>query len=229
MFGVPATVVLPIAASKAKRLAAEQLGARIVLAGVTTEERMSAARTIAAETGAHIVPPYDHPSIIAGHGTCGLEIIADLPSTRVVIVPVGGGGLASGVAVAVKGLDRNVKVIAVEPAGAAKLTRAFEHGGPVQLDRAESIADGLLPLAVGDCNYTHLAALIDAVVTVTDEEIREAIRFLLKEKLAPEPSGAVTTAALLAGKIDVTGDVVAVLSGGNVSDADLQKYQAGAN
>ena len=230
-FKVPATVVMPTTAPRFKCAMVEHLGAQVVFAGITTEDRMAMAIRIAQLTGGHIVPPYDHPAIIAGQGTCGLEIIEDRPPTGTILVPVGGGGLAAGVALAIKAraraAGREIRLIAVEPEGAAKLTRALTHGSPVFLEHAASIADGLLPLAIGTRNYAILATLADQVVTVSDVEISRAMRFLSsREQVTSEPSGAVTTAALLAGKATLSGDVVAVLSGGNISEADLHQHIA---
>src|ERR687884_340236 len=149
LFGVPATVVMPTAVTPAKRAGAERLGARIVLAGTTTAHRMERALEIARAEGSTLVPPYDHPTIIAGQGTVGLEIAEDMPEVGTLLVPVGGGGLSAGVATAVKLLVPGVRVIGVEPAGAPKLTRARAAGEPVMLERANSLADGLLAVQIG--------------------------------------------------------------------------------
>ncbi len=223
MYGVPCTVVMPTTVTPAKRAGAERLGATVVLAGTTTTERIAKADAIAAETGAVVVPPYDHPLIIAGQGTLGLEVVEDLPSVGTVVVPVGGGGLSSGVAAAVKLLRPDVHVIGVEPAGAPKLSRAFAAGGPVTLDHAAGLPDGLLGVRIGTRNYAHLAAFCDEVVQVGDAAIRCAMRFLLdRMKLVAEPSGAITVAALMEGIAQPRGAAVAVLSGGNIEWAGLR-------
>ena len=217
MFGVPATVVMPTTVTAPKRAGAERLGARIELAGTTTAHRMDRAREIARAEGATVVPPYDDPTIIAGQGTVGLEITEALPEVATVLVPVGGGGLGAGVAAAVKLTAPGVRVIGVEPAGAPKLTRARAAGGPVRLDRTASLADGLLAVEIGHLPFAHHQRYVDDVVLVDDGALRDAMRLLLERaKLVAEPSGAITVAALLSGAVQVTGPVVAVLSGGNV-------------
>jgi threonine dehydratase len=218
LFGVPATVVMPITVTPAKRGGAERLGATVVLAGTTTQDRMERAEAIAAETGATLVPPYDDPVIVAGQGTVGLEIVEDLPEVATVLVPVGGGGLSAGVAAAVKLLAPHVRVIGVEPAGAPKLSRAREAGEPVTIPGGGGLADGLLAIRVGTVPFAHHQAYVDEVVTVPDEALPGAMRLLLdRVKLVAEPSGAITVAALLEGLVrPADGPLVAVLSGGNI-------------
>jgi threonine dehydratase len=217
LFGVPATVVMPTTVARAKRDGAARLGARIELAGTTTEDRMYRAREIAADEGATLVPPYDDPTIIAGQGTAGLEIAEDLPGVRTVLVPVGGGGLSAGVAAAVKLAAPGARVIGVEPAGAPKLTRAREAGAPVTLDGTSSLADGLMAVRVGAIPFAHHAAFLDEVVTVEDAALADAMRLLLDRlKLVAEPSGAITVAALMTGAARAEGETVAFLSGGNI-------------
>ena len=217
LFGVRATVVMPTTVSAAKRGGAERLGARVELAGTTTADRMTRALEIVASEGGTLIPPYDHATIVAGQGTAGLEIAQDLPDVGTVLVPVGGGGLSAGVATAIKLTVPNAKVIGVEPANAPKLTRARAAGKPVKLDRTSGLADGLLAVEIGAIPFAHAQAYIDDVVTIADEDLREAMRFLLdRMKLVVEPSGAITVAALLTGAAQTRGSVVAVLSGGNV-------------
>ena len=217
LFGVPATVVMPTTVTPAKRAGAERLGARVELAGTTTQHRYDRALELASKEGLTIVPPYDDPRIIAGQGTIGLEIIEDLPAVDTVLVPVGGGGLSAGVATAVKHLAPDVRVIGIEPEGAPKLSRARAAGKPVRLEKTASIADGLLAVQVGDVTFAHHAAYLDDVVTVGDEAMLRAMRFLLdRMKLVSEPSGAITVAALLSGAVRPGGATVAVLSGGNI-------------
>jgi threonine dehydratase len=224
IFGVPATVVMPVTVTAAKRAGAERLGARVELAGTTTRHRMDRALEIAAAEGMTVVPPYDDATIIAGQGTAGLEIVEDLPAVRTVLVPVGGGGLSAGVATAVKLLRPEARVIGVEPAGAPKLTRAMAAGAPVELDRTESLADGLLAVRIGTVNFAHLRAYLDEVVTIDDAPLRRAVRVLLdRYKIVVEPSGAITAAALLEGIVKAEGPTVAVLSGGNVEWEDLRR------
>jgi threonine dehydratase len=218
LFGVPATVVMPTTVTAPKRGGAERLGARVELAGTTTQDRMERAREIAAGTGATLVPPYDDPTIVAGQGTVGLEIAEDMPDVGTVLVPVGGGGLSAGVATAVKLLAPSARVIGVEPECAPKLSRARAAGEPVTIPGSGGLADGLLAIRVGTVPFAHHQAYVDDVVTVPDAAIPGAMRFLLdRVKLVAEPSGAITVAALLAGLVrPAAGPVVAVLSGGNI-------------
>jgi threonine dehydratase len=218
LFGVPATVVMPTNAPPAKRDGAARLGARVEFAGTTTQDRMERAMEIVRETGAELIPPYDHPTIIAGQGTAGLEIVEDAPEPlHTVLVPVGGGGLSAGVATAVKLLSPTTRVVGVEPEDAPKLTRARAAGSPVRLDRTGGLADGLLAVQVGTAPFAHHQAYVDDVVTVPDAALRPAVRLLLdRAKLVAEPSGAITVAALMAGLVRLEGPTVALLSGGNV-------------
>jgi threonine dehydratase len=227
LFGVPATVVMPVDVTPAKRAGVERLGARIELAGTTTRHRMERALEMVAAEGQTLVPPYDHPTIVAGQGTLGLEIAEDLPDLHTVVVPVGGGGLSAGVATAVKLLRPGARVVAVEPAGAPKLTRALAAGSPVELERTASLADGLLAVRIGTVPFDHHRAFVDRVVTVDDAAIRRAMRLLLdRAKLVAEPSGAVTVAALMEGAVPVEGPTALVLSGGNVEWSDLGRILA---
>lgn len=222
MFGVPAVVVMPLTVTPAKRAGAERLGARVELCGFTTRDRMERARAIAAAEGLSLVPPYDDPHIIAAQGTAGLEIVEDLPEVKTVIVPVGGGGLSAGVAVAVKRLRPETRVVGVEPVGAPKLTRARQAGAPVELERTASLADGLLAVRVGTLNFAHHQAFIDEVVTVDDAALTRAMRVLLDRcKVVAEPSGAITVAALLEGLVEPAGPTVALVSGGNIEWPEL--------
>jgi len=217
LFGIRATVVMPTTVTAAKRGGAERLGARVVLAGTTTADRMSAAQELVNAEGGTLVPPYDDPIIIAGQGTAGLEIAEDLPEVGTVLVPVGGGGLSAGVATAIKLCCPNARVIGVEPEGAPKLSRARAAGKPTRLERTASIADGLMAVEVGRVPFAHHQAYIDDVVTVPDAATAAAVRYLLDRlKLVAEPSGAITMAALLEGLVRPRGATVAVLSGGNV-------------
>ena len=217
LFGIPATVVMPTTVTEAKRAGAERLGARVVLAGTTTADRMEKAVEIARAEGSTIVPPYDDPLIIAGQGTVGLEIIEDAPATHTVLVPVGGGGLSAGVATAVKLLAPNVRVVGIEPTGAPKLSKARAAGSPVRIPAFQGLADGLLAVEVGGVPFAHHQKYIDDVIAVDDSALRRAMRFLLdRMKIVAEPSGAITIAALLEGLVRPDGPVVAVLSGGNI-------------
>ncbi|MEO8944865.1 MAG: threonine/serine dehydratase [Gemmatimonadaceae bacterium] len=227
IFGVPATIVMPTNVTTFKRAGVERYGATAVLAGITTDDRMSAAEELARSTGAEIVPPYDDLAIIAGQATCGLEIITDQPGASTFVVPVGGGGLSGGIATVVKLSRPDVHVVAVEPDGAAKLSAAWRSGSPVRLDNVGSAADGLLAVRIGARNFAHLQRYADEVVTVSEKEIVEATAYMYRElKLVAEPSGATALAALLAGKVSPTGETIAVLSGGNISLDALRDYCA---
>ncbi len=224
LFGVPATVVMPLTVTPAKRAGAERLGARVELAGTTTRHRMERAREIAEAEGQTLVPPYDDGTIVAGQGTLGLEIAEDLPEVATVLVPVGGGGLLAGVATSVKLCRPEARVIGVEPAGAPKLSRALAAGEPVELDRTAGLADGLLAVRIGSVPFAHHQAFVDGVITVEDAPLPRAMRYLLdRAKLVAEPSGAITVAALLEGAITTQGPTVLVLSGGNVEWPDLAR------
>jgi len=217
LFGVRATVVMPTTVTEAKRVGAERYGARIILAGTTTKDRMDRAVELVESEGATLVPPFDDARIIAGQGTVGLEIVDDLPDVGTVLVPVGGGGLSAGVAAAVKQLRPGVRVVGVEPSNAAKLTAARAAGEPVTLQSTHSIADGLMSIRIGTVPFAHHEAFIDDVVTVDDSAIVTAMRHLLdRAKLVAEPSGAITVAALLDGRVTPRGSTVAILSGGNI-------------
>lgn len=217
LFGVTATVVMPTTVTPAKRAGAERLGARVVLAGTTTGDRMGKAEELVREEGLAMVPPYDHPWIIAGQGTVGLEIAEDLPNVEAVLVPVGGGGFSAGVAAAIKLRCPNARVIGVEPTTAPKLSSARAAGKPVKINQTGGLADGLLAVQIGDVTFAHHQKYMDEVVLVDDAALAGAMRLLLdRMKLVVEPSGAITVAALLEGKFKPRGPTVAVLSGGNI-------------
>jgi threonine dehydratase len=224
LFNVPATVVMPTTVTAAKRAGAQRLGARIVLAGTTTADRMARAAELVAAEGLTLVPPYDNHTIIAGQGTTGLEIAEDLPNVETVLVPVGGGGLSAGVATAIKSLAPHARVIGVEPEGAPKLTRAREHGAPVRLARTAGLADGLLAVEIGTIPFAHHQAYVDEVVLVEDDAMRDAVRYLLDRlKIVAEPSGAITVAALRSRVATPRGVTVAILSGGNMEWSGLRE------
>jgi threonine dehydratase len=228
LFGVPATVVMPTTVTPAKRTGAERLGARVELAGTTTADRMGRAEELVASEGLTLVPPYDHPMIIAGQGTVGLEIADDLPNVEAVLVPVGGGGFSAGVASAIKLRLPNARVIGVEPTGAPKLSRARAAGKPVKLEHSGGLADGLLAVEIGTLTFAHHQRYLDDVVLVDDAALRRAMRLLLdRMKLVVEPSGAITVAALLEGRFTPRGPTVAVLSGGNIEWDGLRELLGG--
>jgi threonine dehydratase len=219
--GVRAVVTVPEAIPQVKVDGIRRAGADVIYAGTTVIDRRKRAEQEVAERGLTMVPPFDHAWIIAGQGTVGLEIVEQLPDVRTVYVPLGGGGLASGVASAVKLSGASARVIGVEPAGAPKVSTSLAAGHPVTLARTDSIADGLLSLRPGDLTFAHLQRYLDGVVTVEEDAIAAAVRWLFAEaRLVVEPSGAVSVAAALAAGAE-PGPVVAVISGGNV---DPERY-----
>ncbi len=221
--GVQVVVVMPTTAPKVKRDGVERLGAEIEYEGTTSVERMARAEEIAEQRGLVIVPPFDHRHIIAGQGTVGLEITREWPDVDLVLAPIGGGGLASGIAAAVKRLLPSAQIIGVEPKGAASMRKALDEGHPAILDDIDTIADGLAPVIAGELTYEHARELMEDVVTVDDDAIREATSWLVSRgKLVVEYSGAATTAALLSKAVDVEGRAVAVVvSGGNLEPSLL--------
>jgi len=222
--GLPATVFMRAGAATNKVAATRAYGATVDLAAADNTEAFERAHAAERERGLTFVHPFDDPMVIAGAGTVGLEILEDLPEPDVVVVPVGGGGLISGVALAIKESRPATRVIGVEPVGAQTVTRALTEGHPVNPGAMETIADGLAAPFAGALNLAAIQRYVDQVVLVTDDELRAAMRLLLERaKLLAEPAGAAAVAALLAGRIpDVAGRrVVAVVSGGNVDVARL--------
>jgi threonine dehydratase len=223
--GVPAIVVMPETAPQVKVDGVRRYGGEIIMAGTTSIDRRARAEQEAAARGLTIVPSFDHPWIVAGAGTCGLELVEQCPDLQAVYVPVGGGGLIAGVAVAVKCRRPSVRVVGVEPAGGAKMVASCAAGRPVRFDRTASIADGLLPLQPGDLTFAHVQAFVDDIVTVDDEAIAAAVGWVFREaRLVAEPSGAASVAGALAASRSVAGTVAAIVSGGNVSPADFGRY-----
>lgn len=215
--GIPAWVVMPEGAPRVKRDAVAAYGAEIVWCAATQEAREATAARIQEETGATFVHPYEDPRVIAGQGTAALELFQEEPDLDFLLLPVGGGGLAAGSALAAEGLAPGCKVVAVEPAGADDTWRSFQAGKRQPLGEVRTIADGLRTRA-GVRTFPILRRLLHDVVTVDDEAIVRAMRWIWERmKLVVEPSGAVPLAALLEGKLDVAGKKVGViLSGGNV-------------
>ncbi len=226
LLGAPAVIVMPETAPAVKVEGARAYGAQVVFAGRTSFDRHHKAEEIAAARGLTIVPPFDHERIIAGQGTVGLEILEQCPDVTTVYVPVGGGGLISGVATAIKRSKPEVIIIGVEPAGAAKMSTSLAAGEPVTLESTASIADGLLTLRPGDLTFAHVKAFVERVITVTDDQIAAAVKWLFRtSRLVAEPSGAATTAAVLAAGA-LPGTTVAIVSGGNVAPEDFARYIA---
>lgn len=224
--GAPAVIVMPTTAPAIKVKGVKRWGGEVILEGTTSADRKRRAEAEAAARGLTMVPPFDHPLVIAGQGTCALEILEQVPDVAAIVVPVGGGGLLSGVAAAVKLTRPAVQVIGVEPAGAAKMSASLAAGAPVTLPSTSSIADGLMPVRPGDLTFAHTRAFVDQVLTVDDDEIADAALWLFYEaKQVVEPSGAATTAAVRSGRVTVAGPVVAIVSGGNVAPATLEALE----
>ncbi len=217
--GCRAVVVMPDHAPGIKVEGVKRLGGEVVFGGATSRTRQERAESIAAEQGLVIIPPFDHPDIVAGQATCTLEILEQCPAIGTLVVPVGGGGLLAGACTVVAALRPEIRVVAVEPVGAAKLSAALAAGHPVSLHNAKSLADGLLPLSIGTLTFSIIQPVVADVALVDDEQLAGAVRALHGTGLRVEPSGAATTAALLAGAVTVDGPVVAIVSGGNVDDA----------
>ena len=220
--GVPATVVMPAGAVRSKIEATRGYGGEVVL---TEGDLLGTCLAIQRERDLTLVHPFDDPLVIAGQGTVGLEIVEDVPDVDLVIAGVGGGGLISGVAAAVRALRPGARVIGVEPEGAAAMTRSLEAGEPVRLERVDTVADGLAAPFAGRHNLAHVQRLVERVAVVSDAEILGAMRLILERcKVLAEPAAASSVAALLSGGIDVPrgATVVCVLSGGNV-DAERLK------
>jgi threonine dehydratase len=217
--GLRAVIVMPENAPAKKVEGVKHWGGEVVFAGTTSEQRKTQAEQLVAAQGLAMIPPFDHPDVIAGQGTVGLEIVEDLPAVAHVAVQVGGGGLLAGVTIAVKALVPAAQVIAVEPEGSAAMGAALRAGRVVRLAGTHSIADGLLPVAVGAIPLAHVLGRVDAV-TVSDDAIIEATVWLNRAvDLLVEPSGAATTAALRSGAFTPRGPTVLVVSGGNVDPA----------
>ena len=215
--GISATVVMPANASPTKVRASEEYGAEVILQG-TIFEAFDLALEVAQDRGLTFLHAFDDPLIIAGQGTVGLEILEDVPDVATVVAPVGGGGLISGVALAVASLAPGARVFGVEPHGACAMRKSLDKGEAVHLESIDTIADGLGAPMAGELTFEVVRHHVEDVVLVSDDEIREAMAFVLERaKLLVEPAGAAGVAALLAGRIPLAdGPVVAVLSGGNV-------------
>jgi len=233
LLGAPAVVVMPSDAPALKRARVEADGAEVVVVGPSSDERQQVAEELAARRGLAIIPPFDDDRIIAGQGTVGLEIVEDLPDVAAVLVPIGGGGLASGVAVAVSAIAPDARLIGVEPELAADARDSLRAGRIVRWaaeDVSRTIADGTRTTGLGERTFAHLSRLMDDVVTVTEDEIAAGVRLAAEEsRLVAEPSGALTVAALAfraaeAGIEALDGLIVAVVSGGNVDPDRYRSY-----
>jgi threonine dehydratase len=231
--GVKVVIVMPRNAPAIKREATAALGAEIVLVGPGSAERQLKAEELAAQNGYVIVPPYNDEQIIAGQGTIGLEILADLPDVETVFAPVGGGGMISGVATALKLSKPAIKVIGVEPELAADAQASLRAGKIVQFPADEvvrTIADGLRTQSIGPINFEHIRRYVDDIITVTEDEIREAVRLLAANpQTVAEPSGAVAVAGFLfhRDQLPSTKVNVAIISGGNIDPKMLEEFRRG--
>lgn len=216
--GRQADIYMPRRASLPKIEATEGYGANTILIDGDLEDCVAAAKEQARQTGSTFVPPFDHPHVIAGQGTVGLELIRDLPENiAAVVVPVGGGGLISGIATVVKNLRPSIKVIGVEATGAPTMTRSIREGRPVKLESTKTMADGIAMREVSDLTLEHVQRYVDDLVLVTEDEMSHASLLLLERaKAVVEPGAATSVAAVIAGEVSAKGPVCAVLSGGNV-------------
>jgi threonine dehydratase len=230
IFGIRAVVVMPTTAPAIKVDGAKRLGAEVVIEGTTSMHRETKAREIAVAEGLTIIPAFDDMNIIAGQGTCGLEILQQWPDVEAILAPIGGGGLASGIAAYVKRVKPSCKVIGVEPEKADAMHRSLAANELVTIESRPTIADGLMPVRPGALNFAHIRALADDVVLVSDEAIAEATALLMRSsKLVVEFSGAATVAALISGAFKPDGRrTVAVLSGGNMDPARALSVLGGA-
>jgi threonine dehydratase len=231
-FGVRAVIVMPANAPEIKRQATAALGAEIVTVGPASSERKERAEALAAQHGYTIIPPYDDAAIIAGQGTCGLEILADCPEVDLVLAPVGGGGLLSGVATAIRQQRPECHVVGVEPELAGDAAASLRQGRIVEYTAAQTtrtMADGLRTQSLGTLNFAHIQRYVERIVTVTEQEIEQAMRRIAWEgRLLAEPSGAVATAALLFHRQELPAHrvAVAIISGGNAEPATLLRVLA---
>ncbi|MEU0359512.1 threonine ammonia-lyase [Streptomyces cyaneofuscatus] len=224
LLGVRSTVFMPVGAPLPKVAATQEYGAEVRLHGQVVDETLAAAQEYADRTGAVFIHPFDHPDIIAGQGTVGLEILEQCPEVRTIVVGIGGGGLAAGIAVAVKALRPDIRIVGVQAEGAAAYPPSLAAGRPVSLDNPVTMADGIKVGRPGDVPFGVIEELVDQVRTVTENELSSALLLCLERaKLVVEPAGASPVAALLSDPEAFRGPVVAVLSGGNVDPLLMQR------
>lgn len=224
LLGTSATIVMPVGAPLPKLSATAAYGASVRLFGRTVDEALTEAQRLAEQTGATLIHPFDHPDVIAGQGTVGLEIVDQCPQVATVVLAAGGGGLASGVARAVKAVRPQVQVVAAQAEGAAAWPGSLAAGRPTALTAMSTIADGIAVGCPGELTYAHVAALVDRVVTVSDEALSRALLLCLERaKLVVEPAGAAAVAAVAQAPEQFTAPVVVVISGGNIDPLLLGK------
>ncbi|HPG75319.1 MAG TPA: threonine ammonia-lyase [Rhodoglobus sp.] len=226
--GIKATIFMPVGVPLPKLQATKDYGADVVLRGHTVDEPLRAAADFARTTGAVFIHPFDHEDIIAGQGTLGLEIYEQQPDVDTVVVPIGGGGLISGVASAIKqraAIDgRTVRVIGVQAANASPYPVSLEKGAPTQITILPTIADGIAVSKPGELNFEIVRRVVDEVVTVSEDDMAQALLVLLERaKLVVEPAGAVGVAAILAGQVSASGTTVVILSGGNIDPMIMER------
>ncbi|BBC33353.1 Threonine dehydratase [Streptomyces graminofaciens] len=224
LLGVRSMVFMPKGAPLPKISATEEYGAEVRLHGTVVDETLAAAQQYAAETGAVFIHPFDHPDVIAGQGTVGLEILEQCPEVRTIVVGIGGGGLAAGIATAVKALRPDVRIVGVQAEGAAAYPLSLAAGRPVAVEHPATMADGIKVGRPGDVPFDIIADLVDEVRTVSEDNLSSALLLCLERaKLVVEPAGASPVAALLRDPGSFEGPVVAVLSGGNVDPVLMQR------
>lgn len=231
--GIKATIFMPVGVALPKLQATRNYGADVVLRGTTVEEPLRAAAEFAASTGAVLIPPFDHPDVVAGQGTLGLEMLDQVPDLDTVVIPIGGGGLISGVASALKQRlareGRSVRIIGVQVANAAAYPVSLERGEPTNITVLPTIADGIAVSRPGKLNFDIIKDAVDHVVTVTDDDTARALLVLLERaKLVVEPAGAVAVAAVLTGQVaallpEGSGNTVVILSGGNIDPLVMER------
>ncbi len=226
--GIKATIFMPVGVALPKLQATRDYGAYVILRGNTVAEPLLAAAAYAIETGAILIPPFDHPDVVTGQGTLGLEILDQVPDLDTVIVPIGGGGLVSGVASALKQRaareGRTIRVIGVQAENAAAYPPSLAAGMATEIVISPTIADGIAVAKPGLLNFQIVRDMVDEIVTVTEDDTARALLVLLERaKLVVEPAGAVAVAAILAGKITASGPTVAILSGGNIDPLLMQR------
>ncbi|OEI69349.1 threonine ammonia-lyase [Curtobacterium sp. ER1/6] len=226
--GIPATIFTPVGVALPKLQATRHYGADVVLRGHSVEEALSAAKDFAARTGAVFIPPFDHPAVIAGQGTLGLEIVDQVPDVDTVVVPIGGGGVIAGIALAVKGIaerqGRQIRVVGVQAENAAAYPSSIRAGQPVTITTKPTISDGIAVARPGELNFPIIRDHVDEIVTVSDDDTARALLVLLERaKLVVEAAGAVGVAAIMSGAVRDTGRTVVLLSGGNIDPLMMER------
>lgn len=226
--GIKSTIFMPVGVPLPKLQATKDYGAEVVLRGHTVDEPLRAAAEFSRSSGAVFIHPFDHVDVVAGQGTLGLDIYDQRPDVDTVIVPIGGGGLISGVASAIKqraSLDgRSIKVIGVQAANAAAYPISLKKGAPSEITISPTIADGIAVSKPGELNFEMISRIVDEVITVSEDDMAQALLVLLERaKLVVEPAGAVGVAAILSGQVQATGTTVVVLSGGNIDPMIMER------